>query len=157
MNAKKPSAYHVNDAPVRTGSRYPDPYDKPCIGRSKALLGDMFGLDQFGINVATIAPGSWSSQRHWHRMEDEFIYVLVGELVLVDDSGETVMRPGMFAGFKANNGNGHHLKNLSTEAAVYLEVGSRFKSENVVYSDIDMKGENIEGRFVYTTKDGRRI
>ncbi len=141
-------------SPTRTGSRYPAPHDEPCKRRLKHILGDQFGLDQFGVNLAILPPGEWSSQRHWHEKEDEFIYVLDGELVLADDTGEHVLTAGMCAGFKAGNGNGHCLKNLSDKQATYLEVGSRLKGEVANYSDIDMKGQNIDGRFVFTRKDG---
>lgn len=141
-------------SPPRTGSRYPAPHDVICQNRTKHVLGDQFDLTQFGVNLAVIAPGAWSSQRHWHEKEDEFIYMLQGELVLADDSGDHVLTPGMCAGFKAGNGNGHCLKNLSDKPATYLEVGSRMAGERVVYSDIDMKGEKQESGFVFMKKDG---
>ncbi len=144
----------ATDAPKRTGSRYPEPHDAVCLNRTKHILGVEFGLTQFGVNLAVIEPGAWSSQRHWHEKEDEFIYMLEGELVLADDSGDHVITPGMCAGFKANNGNGHCLKNLTTKRAVYLEVGSRLTGEKVVYSDIDMKGEKIGEAFRFMKKDG---
>jgi uncharacterized cupin superfamily protein len=142
------------DVPARTGSRYPAPHNVVCENRTKYILGDNFDLTQFGVNLAVIEPGAWSSQRHWHETEDEFIYMLEGELVLADDSGDHVLTPGMCAGFKANNGNGHCLKNLTDKRAVYLEVGSRTDNEKVVYSDIDMKGESVGNRYVFTHKDG---
>ncbi len=144
----------ATDAPKRTGSRYPSPHDEVCRNRTKHILGDQFGLTQFGVNLAVIEPGAWSSQRHWHEKEDEFIYMLEGELVLADDSGEHVLKSGMCAGFKANNGNGHCLKNMTASPAVYLEVGSRLPGEKVVYSDIDMKGEKIGEIFRFMKKDG---
>ncbi len=142
------------ESPARTGSRYPKPHDAVCLNRTKHVLGDQFDLTQFGVNLAVIAPGAWSSQRHWHEKEDEFIYMLEGELVLADDSGEHVLTPGMCAGFKANNGNGHCLKNLSQKPAVYLEVGSRIPGERVDYSDIDMTGEKTGDKFVFAKRDG---
>ena len=154
MTGKKPSVAVVAECPVRTGSRYPVPHQEPCLNRSKAILGDVFGLSQFGVNVATIAPGAWSSHRHWHEKEDEFIYMLEGELLLVDDFGSHTLKPGMCAGFKANSGNAHHLRNMTTQPAVYIEVGARIPGEKVVYSDIDMKAENSTGTYVYTKKDG---
>lgn len=147
-------AVRAKDSPQRVGSRYPKPFDEPCQNRTKYILGDQFGLDQFGVNLAVIAPGSWSSQRHWHEKEEEFIYMLEGELVLVDDDGEHVLTPGMCAGFKAGNGNGHHLKNMGAKPALYLEVGSRIGDERVVYSDIDMKGEATDGKYTFLHKDG---
>ncbi|MDE2446862.1 MAG: cupin domain-containing protein [Alphaproteobacteria bacterium] len=154
---KTPSAIKAVDAPTRTGSRYPAPYDEPCKARVKHILGDVFGLDQFGVNLVTLEPGAWSSQRHWHEKEDEFIFVLSGEITLVDDEGEHILKPGMCAGFKANNGNGHCLKNLSSAAVQYLEVGTRGPRETAWYSDIDMKVELSNQKGVYTRKDGTAI
>ncbi len=147
---KQPSFIAASDAPTRNGSRYPAPHDEPCKARTKNILGDVFGLDQFGVNLVTLEAGAWSSQRHWHEKEDEFIYVLSGELTLVDDDGEHKLHQGMCAGFKAGNQNGHHLKNLSPNSAQYLEVGTRAKTEKGYYSDIDMmfvedgKGEKFQ-------------
>ena len=152
---KIPSAINAPSSPIREGSRYPAPHNSPCMGRTKNILGNAFGLDQFGVNLVTIQPGSWSSQRHWHECEDEFIYVLEGTITLLDDAGEHALTPGMCAGFKAGNGNGHCLKNLSENPVVYLEVGSRLPGEKVIYSDIDMKGEEVNGVFTYLHKDGR--
>jgi uncharacterized cupin superfamily protein len=154
---KTPSIIKATDAPTRTGSRYPAPYDELCKARTKYILGDVFGLDQFGINVVTLEPGTWSSQRHWHVNEDEFIYVLSGEITLMDDAGEHVLTPGMCAGFKANNGNGHCLKNLTDKPVQYLEVGTRSDNETAWYSDIDMKVEIVDRKSNYTRKDGSTI
>jgi uncharacterized cupin superfamily protein len=154
MKTKTPSAIKASDAPKREGSRYPKPYNEPCMKRSKAILGDVFGLDQFGVNLVTMPPGTWSAQRHWHDREDEFVYVVEGELTLSDDVGDHLLTPGMCAGFKANNGNGHCLKNLTAQSVVYLEVGSRRDNDKVVYSDIDMKAEDVDGEFTFMKKDG---
>ena len=151
---KTPSTIKASDAPKRLGSRYPAPHDKPCIERSKAILGNVFGLDQFGVNLVTLAPGAWSSQRHWHVNEDEFVYVIEGEITLSDDAGDNLMTPGMCAGFKANNGNGHCLKNLTDKPVVYLEVGTRTKSEQGYYSDIDMQFISDENGSRFLHKDG---
>ena len=154
-NPKPPSFIKATDAPTRSGSRYPAPHHEPCMPRSKFILGDVFGLDQFGVNLVTLPPGAWSSQRHWHQNEDEFIYVISGELVLTDDDGEHLLKPGICAGFKANNGNGHHLKNLSDQPAQYLEVGTRSENEVAWYSDIDMMVKDYpDGTSRYTRKDG---
>jgi uncharacterized cupin superfamily protein len=126
-------------APLFKGSRYPAPYDQPCLGRSAVRLGDAAGLTQFGVSVITVEPGSWSSQRHWHEKEDEFVYMLEGELVLVTDSGEEIFRPGDSAGFKAGVRDGHHLQNRSGKVARFLVVGSRIAEDWGEYSDIDMK------------------
>jgi uncharacterized cupin superfamily protein len=154
--SKLPKFKIATESEARTGSRYPAPFAEICMARTKHILGDQFGLDQFGVNLAIIEPGAWSAQRHWHKTEDEFIYMLEGELVLADDSGEHVLKPGMCAGFKANNGNGHCLKNLSDKRAVYLEVGTRAEEDHVVYSDIDMLAvkDATTGRFKFVKKDG---
>lgn len=121
------------------GSSYPAPYDKPCAEREKRALGDHFGLSDFGVNLVTLEPGVWSSQRHWHTHEDELIYVLSGEPTLVTDEGERQLRPGMCAGFPANNANGHVLINNTTERVTYLEIGSRNPDDDCHYADIDMQ------------------
>ncbi|MDE2385325.1 MAG: cupin domain-containing protein [Alphaproteobacteria bacterium] len=151
---KPPKFLDATAAPQRTGSRYPAPHDEPCKARVKYILGDVFGLDQFGVNLVTLEPGSWSSQRHWHEKEDEFIFVVSGELVLADDTGEHLLQPGMCAGFKAGNGNGHCLKNLTDKPAQYLEVGTRSNHEVAWYSDIDLKVELKDRKASYTRKDG---
>lgn len=141
-------------APKRHGTGYPPPYDQPCRARRRWKLGDAAGLTQFGVNLLRLAPGTWSSQRHWHAEEDEFAYVLEGEVVLVDDSGEQVLRAGDCAGFKAGDANGHHLVNRSNREAVLLEVGSRRpENESVDYPDIDLQIPRGASR--YHHKDGR--
>jgi uncharacterized cupin superfamily protein len=121
------------------GSEYPSPYDLPCLNRLRLALGDAAGLTQFGVNLQRLPPGGWSSQRHWHSGEDEFVWVLQGELVLVTDEGEETLRAGDCAGFKAGVANGHHLQNRSQNEALILEVGSRRPAEDAVrYPDIDL-------------------
>jgi len=138
----------VAAVPRRTGSDYPPPFDAPCAGRVRQRLGDAGGLAGFGVNLTHLPPGHWSSQRHWHSHEDEFVYVLEGELTLLEDGGETVLRAGDCAAFPKGSGNGHHLINRSSETAAYLEVGTRHPDELTTYSDIDMKIANADGRFV---------
>jgi uncharacterized cupin superfamily protein len=155
MTKLSPATVLVQDLPTKKGSGYPPPHNKNVEGRSRwAGLGDVFGLDQFGVNVVTLEPGAWSSQRHWHAEEDEFVYVLKGEVTLGDDSGDHLMTAGMCAGFKSNNGNGHHLKNLSGKPAVYLEIGSRKTKDSVTYGDIDMMAVKDGGPWKFTKKDG---
>jgi uncharacterized cupin superfamily protein len=135
-------------APQRNGTRYPSPYDEPCRARRRWRLGDAAGLTQFGVNRLELDPGAWSSQRHWHSAEDEFVLVLEGEVVLIDDGGETVLRAGDSAGFPAGDGNGHHLVNRSGAKAVVLEVGARApERDGVIYPDIDMIIPEGAGRF----------
>lgn len=138
--------------PERKGAGYPSPFDAPCRDRIRQRLGNAAGLNDFGVNLMRLPPGNWSSQRHWHSHEDEFVYVLEGEVVLVEDGGETVLRAGDCAGFPKNSGNGHHLVNRASAAAVYLEMGSRHPDDMTTCSDIDMKSANSDGRFVH--KDG---
>jgi uncharacterized cupin superfamily protein len=148
------SVVKLEDVARKTSSGYPEPYNEAVKGRARAVLGNLFGLDQFGVNVVTLAPGTWSSQRHWHEGEDEFVYVLEGQLVLVDDAGEHAMTGGMCAGFKAGNGNGHHLKNLSEKPASYLEIGTRLQTDKAHFSDIDMMAIKEGGAFRFVRKDG---
>jgi len=126
-------------APRIEGSRYPAPYNEPCRGRRSIRLGDAAGLTQFGVNLLTLDPGVWSSQRHWHEKEDEFIYVLSGEVVLSTDQGAETLRAGDSAGFKAGVRDGHHLRNETKSAATILVVGTRDDADWGEYSDIDMK------------------
>ena len=138
----------------RTGSSYPAPFAAACAGREKRALGDAFGLTQFGTNLVRLMPGAASSQRHWHSREDELVYVLEGEVVLVTDAGEQVMTPGMCAGFKAGDPNGHQLVNRSDRDAVYLEIGSRVPGDEADYPDIDMLLRLIGGKRRFVHKDG---
>jgi len=138
--------------PAEPGGTYPSPFDEPCRGQSSQRLARYAGLTQFGVNVTVIEAGSWSSQRHWHSHEDEFVYILEGEVTLIEDAGETVLRAGDCAAFPKGSGNGHHMINKSSAMAVYLEVGSRNPDDLTTCSDIDMKSANADGRFVH--KDG---
>lgn len=147
-------------APAFEGSSYPPPFDTPCKARRAVRLGIAAGLTQFGVNLVTLPPGAWSSQRHWHAKEDEFVYVLTGELVLVEDEGETLLLAGDCAGWKAGVRNGHHLINRSAADASFLVVGTRDDADWGEYSDIDMRFHSQrhsgEGRPAgrYTRKDG---
>jgi uncharacterized cupin superfamily protein len=142
----------ISAVPVRIGTGYPEPFNAACAGRTRKRLGDAAGLSTFGVNLVTLPPGNWSSQRHWHSHEDEFVYLLKGELTLVEDEGETLLHAGDCAAFPKGSGNGHHLKNHSSAVAVYLEVGSRHPDDLTTCSDIDMMSANRDGRFVH--KDG---
>jgi len=143
--------------PVGTGSRYPAPFDVPCRGRSWHRLGEAAGLTQFGANVVRLTPGAWSSQRHWHSHEDEFVYVLAGELTLVTDDGEEMLRAGDSAGFRAGVQNGHCLQNRSADVAEFLVVGSRSDEDYGEYPDIDLifKPGRYSGGGGYAHKDGK--
>jgi uncharacterized cupin superfamily protein len=137
-----------------TGTSYPAPFDEPCRMRSRQRLGDAAGLTQFGVNLLRLPPGAWSSQRHWHTGQDEFVYVLSGEVVLVGDGGADVLRAGDAAGFKAGESNGHHLQNRSDSDARVLEVGTRVLDETVYYSDIDMVAPAGGKPAPFTHRDG---
>lgn len=142
----------VTALPIQFGTGYPEPFSDACMGRTRKRLGYGGGIRDFGVNLMTLPPGKWSSQRHWHSHEDEFVFVLEGELTLVEDSGEVLLRAGDCAAFPKGTGNGHHLKNQSIATAVYLEVGSRHADDLTTCSDIDMMSANRDGRFVH--KDG---
>ncbi len=126
----------ISTVPVRQGSGYPPPFDAPCAARLRQRLGNAGGLRDFGVNLMRLPPGGWSSQRHWHSDEDEFVYVLEGELTLIENDGETLLRAGDCA-----------------VVAVYLEIGSRNPADLTTCSDIDLKSAAADGRFVH--KDGR--
>ena len=138
--------------PERKGSGYPPQFGGPCANRIRQRLGTAGGLTDFGVNLMRLPPGGWSSQRHWHSHEDEFVHVIEGELTLIEDDGETVLRAGDCAAFPKGTGNGHHMINRSGVVAVYLEVGSRQPEDLTTCSDIDMMSSNADGRFV--RKDG---
>jgi uncharacterized cupin superfamily protein len=144
----------VETAPTRFGTGYPPPYDEPCKARRRWKLGDAAGLTQFGVNLLRLPAGAWSSQRHWHTAEDEFVWVVEGEVVLVDNGGEQVLRAGDCAAFPAGAPNGHHLQNRSGREVVLLEVGSRRPDEDGCdYPDIDLVLD--EGSSQYRRRDGR--
>jgi uncharacterized cupin superfamily protein len=140
--------------PGARGTRYPSQYAEGFEGRVKRALSDQLGLTQFGVNITTLEPGAMSSHRHWHTEEDEFIYVLSGEMVLITNEGERVLKPGMAAGFPRNDANGHQLVNRTSAPATYLEMGTRSRDEDVDYPDIDMKGEKRDGRMRWMRKNG---
>lgn len=142
----------IDKAPTRFGSAYPPPFDAPCRERMRWKLGDVAGLTQFGVNLMRLAPGVWTSQRHWHSHEDEFVFVVSGEVVLVEDEAETVLRAGDCAGFKAGVPNGHHIQNRSDAEAVLLEIGSRMPGvDSADYPDLDMI---VNPDDVYRHRDG---
>jgi len=142
----------VTAVPEVKGSRYPAPFEAQCKERVRKRLGDAGGLTQYGVNLLTLLPGVWSSQRHWHLNEDEFVYVLSGEVVLGTDAGEEILRAGDCAAFPKGDGNGHHLMNKSNAAAVLLEVGTRSEADCVRYPDIDLVIDSAVG--AYARRDG---
>lgn len=140
--------------PATTGSNYPEPYKRRVAGRSKQRLGDALGLRNFGVNLTTLAPGAQSALRHWHEKQDEFVYVLHGELVLVTGAGEQVLTPGLCAGFPAGKPDGHHLVNRSLHDAAYLEIGDRTPGDGATYPDDDIVAEATPTGWLFRHKDG---
>src|SRR5262252_4852431 len=140
--------------PERKGSGYPPPFDAPCAERVRQRLGNAGGLTDFGVNLMHPPPGSASSQRHWHSAEDEFVYVLEGEVELVTDAGTQRLGAGMVAGFPAGRADGHQLVNRSERDAVYLEVGDRQAGDEIDYPDIDLRLLQRNGRDFWAHKDG---
>lgn len=148
----------IAKATTVTGTHYPAPFDVPCRARVNTRLGVAADLTQFGVNLTRLPPGAWSSQRHWHTHEDEFIYVLEGEVTLVTDAGEEVLRAGDCAGFKGGVRDGHHLQNRSTDReARMLVVGTRDDRDHGEYPDVDLafKPGRYSGGGGFTHKDGR--
>lgn len=136
------------------GTLYPSPFDQPCRSRERRKLGNIAQLTQFGVNLLRLPPGAWSSQRHWHSASDEFVYVVLGEVVLVTDGGEELLRTGDAAGFKAGDANGHCLQNRSAREVLVLEIGSRVPGDVGHYSDIDMVMPAGGRPAFYTHRDG---
>ena len=148
-------AIDPKDVPIQSGSRYPEPFASQVKGRHKRRLGDAVGLKNYGVNLVTLDPGFKSSMRHFHHVQDEFIYVLEGELVLMTNAGARTLRPGMVAGFPANDGDAHQLINESGKPAVYLEVGDRLPGDGVTYPDVDMAAmAGPNNTFTFTHKNG---
>ena len=143
------------DLPARTGSLYPEPFRSRVLPREKRALGDAFGLTGFGVNLTVLHPGAESSMRHWHSFEDELIYILDGEIVLVTEAGEEVLSPGMVVGFRAGNPDAHQLVNRSDRPATYLEVGGRNPRDAATYPDVDMAAhQDAAGKWIFLRKDG---
>jgi uncharacterized cupin superfamily protein len=149
-----PKRIDPKSLPSIVGTFYPPPYDTPCRGRERRALGEACGLTQFGVNLQRLAPGVWSSQRHWHSQEDEFVYVLEGEVVLVTDAGEEILKVGDCAGFKAGDTDGHHIQNRSDRDALLLEIGTRAQADACTYPDIDLLAPADGQPAIYTHRDG---
>jgi uncharacterized cupin superfamily protein len=134
----------------RTG--YPEPFAQDVAGRWYRRLAPASGLSDFGASHVTLKPGAWSAQRHWHEGEDEFLVMLAGEGVLIDDAGETILHPGDCAAFPKNDGNGHHVINRGEADCVFVVVGTADRSP-CHYPDVDL---HVTGEGAYTRKDGTR-
>jgi uncharacterized cupin superfamily protein len=156
MSLKKPALDPMSLQP-RTSSAYPEPYRSRVLPREKRQLGDALGLSKIGINHTTLPPGKESSMRHWHTHEEEFIFVLSGEVVLRTDAGEQVLTSGMCAGFPLGTTDGHQLVNRGTEPAVYLEVSNRDPLDEGSYSDVDLRWNAADARGMFTRKDGSKF
>lgn len=141
-------------APVKTGSIYPEPYRSQMAGRMSLRLGELAGLTHFGVNIVTLAPGAVGSLRHWHSGEDEFALVLEGDLVLIEDEGETPMAPGDCAAWRAGVANGHRFVNRSAMPARFLIIGNRDPDDICTYADVDMKIELTAGVPRFAHHDG---
>lgn len=144
----------IANVPTEERTNYPEPFRKVVQGRLRKRIGNAIGLDQFGVNICTLKPGAASSLRHAHEAEDELVYMLQGEVVLVEDDGETVLRPGDAAGWKAGSGIHHHLVNRSGADAVFLEIGTRAKRDRATYADVDLMVVRDENGARYTRKSG---
>ena len=149
-----PGRIDFDKVPETTGASYPPPFDEKVRTRRRRALGDAAGLTQFGVNLLTIPPGIWSSQRHWHSHEDEFFYVLEGEVVFVTDTGEEVLGPGQAAGAKCGEGIGHHFQNRSDADAVLLVVGTRDGRDVCRYPELDLVAGTENGVAWFTRRDG---
>ncbi|HUF19289.1 MAG TPA: cupin domain-containing protein [Burkholderiales bacterium] len=156
MSLKKPALDPMSLEP-RTGSGYPEPYRSRVLPREKRQLGDACGLAKIGINHTTLPPGKESSMRHWHTHEEEFIFVLSGEVVLRTDAGEQLLKAGMCAGFPLGSTDGHQLVNRSDEPAVYLEVSNRDPQDAGLYPDVDLRWNAPDARGIFTRKNGSKF
>lgn len=149
-----PKKIDIHALPTIVGTLCPSPFDAPCRARERRKLGDAAGLAQFGVNLLTLPPGAWSSQRHWHTESDEFVYVVAGQVTLVTDDGREVLAAGDAAGFRAGDANGHCLQNPTQEPAVVLEIGSRIASDGARCPDIDLVAPPEGNPALYTRRDG---
>lgn len=156
MKPASPKAIKASEAPPRArATGYPPPFASRVQGREKRPLGDLFGLQNFGVNLTRLAPGAQSALRHAHTRQDEFVYILEGHPTLVTDAGETPLEPGMCAGFRAGSGDAHHLVNRSAGEVLYLEVGDRTSGDGATYPDDDLQAVlGTDGKWRYTRKDG---
>lgn len=154
MTLKKP-ALDPATVPPRTTSHYPEPYRSRVLPREKRALGDALGLTKIGVNLSTLMPGRESSMRHYHHREDELVFVVEGEVVLVTDEGEQTLTAGMCAGFAAGARNGHQLVNRSDRPVRYLEISNRDREDSAEYPDVDLAYQKRpDGTFHFTRKDG---
>ena len=145
----------LSTVPISHGTGYPAPFRAAVAGRSRQRVGNAAGLTNFGVNLTTLEPGAQSALRHWHSRQDEFIYVVSGQLILVTDTGEALLTPGMMAGFPAGVADGHHVLNRSDAIATYLEIGDRTPNDWANYPDDDLLAQpKPEGGYSFTHRSG---
>src|SRR5690242_12518141 len=156
MSTLRLSALDPATVEERHKTVYPEPYRSRVAARAKRRLGDACGLTKFGVNLVTLGPGGQSALRHWHTLEDEFVYILSGEVVLISNGGEQILRAGMCAGYRAGERDAHHFVNRSSAPAQYLEIGNRIDGDNAFYPDDDLMWIETESGFVAAHKDGAR-
>jgi uncharacterized cupin superfamily protein len=156
MTSLKLPAVDPSVVPEVRGSGYPEPFKSRMGDRMKKRLGEACGLTKFGVNLVTLGPGGQSAVRHWHTLEDEFVYVLEGEVVLVTNEGEQTLGAGMCAGYPAGKRDGHHFVNRSNRPAKYLEMGTRVDGDTAFYPDDDLFILETEDGTAYVHKDGRK-
>lgn len=156
QDEKPPPAQRALNVPLHPKqTNYPEPFASTVRGREKRRLGEAFGLSNFGVNLTRLKPGAVPSVRHWHSKQDEFVYILEGFPTLVTDVGPTKLEPGMCAGFKADGGDAHHLKNETAEDVWYIEIGDRTPGDQATYPDDDLAVTVKDGAYSFTRKDGR--
>ena len=149
-----PPAFDPKELPEQSTTGYPEPYKSRVAGRHKRRLGDAAGLRNFGVNLTRLDPGAESSMRHWHTKQDEFVYILEGEVTLVSDAGRQKLKAGMAAGFPAGKADGHQLVNETNKRVLYLEIGDRTPGDGATYSEADLAAKLVDGKWVFTHKDG---
>ena len=154
MSKLKAPAFDPKDLPEQSTTGYPEPYKSRVAGRHRRRLGDHAGLKNFGVNLTRLDPGAESSMRHWHAKQDEFVYVVEGEVTLVTDAGRQKLGPGMAAGFPAGKADAHQLVNETDRAVFYLEIGDRTPDDSASYPDVDLAVRMVDGKWVFTRKDG---
>jgi uncharacterized cupin superfamily protein len=154
MEKFKPPAFDPKNLPEVSSTGYPEPYRSRVAGRHRRRLGDHAGLKNFGVNLTRLDPGAESSIRHWHAKQDEFIYVVEGEITLVTNAGRQKLGPGMAAGFPAGKADGHQLVNETEKPVFYLEIGDRTPGDSATYPDVDLAAHMGDGKFVFTHKNG---
>jgi len=154
MSKLQAPAFDPKELPEQSTTGYPEPYRSRVAGRHRRRLGDAAGLANFGVNLTRLDPGAESSMRHWHAKQDEFVYVVEGEITLVTDAGRQKLGPGMAAGFPAGKTDAHQLVNETDRPVFYLEIGDRTPDDSASYPDVDLAVRMVDGKWVFTRKDG---